>query len=92
MNICTIESDGFLSRRHGLTQTLRFCKKLARQRFLSPWSQERLELECEDCGESSQEVSSRYFSSRFGPDERCDLWEKCYAKREAKEPKEEDNE
>jgi len=49
---------------------------------LSPWTQDDLKLECEDCGLKSEGVSNRHFSHSYPePDEDFDLCGKCYDKR-----------
>jgi len=49
---------------------------------LSPWTEEDLKLECEDCGVESEEVSNRHFSHPYPEeDENLDLCEKCYNKK-----------
>jgi len=67
------------------------------QNFLSPWTREDLELECEDCGKSSELVSRReiiaswtnYKTIPNSPNyDYFNLCPDCYAKRQAKEPPE----
>jgi hypothetical protein len=58
------------------------------QTFLAPWTREDLKLKCVDCGCESEEVSDRFVK---GEGDHMDLCPACYAKREAKEPKEEES-
>ena len=61
--------------------------------WLSPWTRQDLELECQDCHKSSEEVSEQAVVSgysKWGGEEyeHVLLCPDCYAKRQAKEPKE----
>jgi len=53
---------------------------------LDPWDREDLQLECEDCGRSSEEVTNRSFPSewidgKYTEGEDVDLCDECYQKR-----------
>jgi hypothetical protein len=49
---------------------------------LSPWAQDDLKLECEDCGVRSEQVSNYTFEHPYPEEtERINLCEKCYEKR-----------
>jgi len=50
--------------------------------MLSPWTEDHVKLECEDCGVKSEDVSNRHISHPYPkPDEYYDLCKKCYDKR-----------
>jgi hypothetical protein len=56
------------------------------QRFLEPWNESDLKLECEDCGVESEQVSSRAVQIQapgqlFAETENHDLCDDCYEKR-----------
>ena len=59
--------------------------------LLSPWTRQDLELECEDCGLSSDQVVNRHFPGKYEnyvevkSAEDIDLCPNCYAKRQGKE-------
>jgi len=55
------------------------------KRLLEPWTLEDLKLECEDCGVTSEKVSTRTLETGEFSSENADLCEKCYEKRAAKE-------
>lgn len=61
---------------------------------LSPWTEQDLELECEDCKVSSDEVSNRHFPGKYEnyvevkSAEDIDLCPNCYTERQAKEAEE----
>ncbi|MGB9022762.1 MAG: hypothetical protein WCC94_04925 [Candidatus Bathyarchaeia archaeon] len=61
------------------------------KRQLSPWTEQDLELECEDCGLSSDEVVNRHFPGKYEnyveakSSEDIDLCPNCYTKRQGKE-------
>jgi hypothetical protein len=63
------------------------------QTFLAPWTREDLKLECQDCSVSSEEVEEQEINTgrdRLGllTSIRLNLCPACYARRKAKEPKE----
>jgi hypothetical protein len=57
--------------------------------MLSPWTDEHLKLQCEDCGKNSEEVSTHHFPEEYAEDsytqlkaaENVDLCKSCYGKR-----------
>jgi len=55
------------------------------KRLLEPWTLEDLKLECEDCGVTSEKVSTRTLVTGEFSSENGDLCDRCYAKRTAKD-------
>lgn len=59
---------------------------------LSPWTQDDLKLECDECGVKSEDVSNRRFPHNFPEaDEYYDLCGKCYDKRSTEPNRESKN-
>jgi len=60
--------------------------------LLSPWTRDKLEIQCEDCNEESEDVGCRHLyvkSSDGWTTETFWLCSKCYAKRETTQPTQE---
>ena len=61
------------------------------KRLLEPWTLEDLKLKCEDCGVTSEKVSTRRLETGEFSSENADLCETCYEKRAAQQPSQKDD-